>query len=305
MDAPAIGEDRSSPATCDPSAPIPAAPSGVSRMLAGVDRVGAAAIAAGHYVLYLVGFLYLAVKMVWVGRHQGLRDVVRQVLLQVYFTGAQGIAPVAALALVVGALAIAEGLAALGPLSGAEGLGRLVTVVVLREIAPLLTGMIVIVRSVTAVAAELGVMRVQRETEALEAMGVSPILHLVTPRLLGGVLALAGLNVVFDVVSLTGGTLVARLLAPVPTGLFLRAALSAFAPADLLALVVKVGVGGIGIFLIACYHGMDVGGAPTEVPVAVARAALRAVVFLVTLHAAVSLLVLLARGPAALLGGVL
>ena len=140
-------------------------------------------------------------RSVWVGRHQGLRDVVRQVLLQVYFTGAQGIVPVAALALVVGALAIAEGLAALGPLSGAEGLGRLVTVVVLREIAPLLTGMIVIVRSVTAIAAELGVMRVQRETEALEAMGVSPILHLVTPRLLGGVLALAGLNVVFDVVS--------------------------------------------------------------------------------------------------------
>lgn len=282
--------------------PAPAPPPRPSSFLSRLDRLGASVLAAGRYPLYLVGFLYLAAKMVWVGRHQGRRQVVREVLLQVYFTGVQGILPVTTLALVVGALAIAEGVGALGALAGPEELGRLVTVVVLRELAPLLTGVIVIVRSVTAIAAELGTMRVQREWEALEAMGVSPILHLVAPRLFGGLLALVGLNIVFDVTALFGGAVVASVLTTVAAGPFLNAVVTAVAPADLLALAAKVALGALGVFVIACYHGMDVGDSPTEVPVAVSRAALRAVVFLVTLNALVSALLLASPGPPAVPG---
>lgn len=273
-------------------------------LLGWVDRLGAAGVGLVRYVFYLIGLLYLSIKVVWTDRRLGQRDFARQVLLQIYYTGVQAAGPVIVLALAVGAFAIVEGVGGIGALSGAEPLGRMITVVVLREVSPLLTGGVVIVRSVTAISAELGTMRVQREIEALEAMGISPIRQLVTPRLFGGLLSLFGLNVLFNAVALGGGFLLARLLISIPADLFFRAVLMAIAPADVVAFAVKTVVGGIGIFLIACYHGFAVERSSTEVPVAVSRASLNALIFLVLLHGIVSLSVFLSSGAVGLLGGV-
>ena len=270
-----------------------------------VDRLGAAGVGLVRYLFHLIGLFYLSIKVVWTDRHLGQRDFLRQVLLQIYYTGVQAAGPVIALALAVGAFAIVEGVGGIGSLSGADTLGRMVTVVVLREVSPLLTGGVVIVRSVTAIAAELGMMRVQREIEALEAMGISPIRQLVTPRIFGGLLSLFGLNVLFNAVALGGGFLLARLLVSIPADLFFRSVLMAIAPADVVAFAIKTLVGGVGIFLIACYHGFSVERSSTEVPVAVSRASLNALIFLVLLHGAVSLTVFLSSGAAGLLGSVL
>ncbi|MEW6338858.1 MAG: ABC transporter permease [Acidobacteriota bacterium] len=261
-----------------------------------VDRLGAAVLSGGRHVLYLLGLVYLAAKTTWLLRRQGRREFRREILLQVYFTGVQAIGPVVTLAALAGTVVVAEGLALFGTLSGAEALGREVTVLLLREVGPLLVAGVVIARSVTAIAAELGTMRVQREIEALEVMGVSPIRLLVAPRLLGGVMALLGLNVVFGVAALALGFASARAIAAIPASLFLSAVLSAVSAAGLLAVAVKIVVGGLGIMAIACYHGFDVRGAPTEVPVAVSRAALNALVFLVILHASITLLAFLVGG---------
>jgi phospholipid/cholesterol/gamma-HCH transport system permease protein len=213
---------------------------------------------------------------------------------------------VVVLALAVGVFAIVEGVGGIGALSGAESLGRMVTVVVLREVAPLLTGGVVIVRSVTAIAAELGTMRVQREIEALEAMGISPIRQLVTPRIFGGLLSLFGLNILFNAVALAGGFLLARLLvSSIPAAVFFRSVLSAISPVDIVAFSTKIFVGGIGVFLIACYHGMAVERSSTEVPVAVSRASLNSLIFLVVLHAIVSVSALLSAETTGLLGGMM
>lgn len=270
-----------------------------------VDGVGARVLGLVRYVWFLLAFFYLSVKMLWVGRSLGHRDFLRQVFLQVYFTAVQAIGPVVVLALGVGVLAIVQGVHGVGALSGAEQLGKMVTVVVMREIAPLLTGVVVIARSVTAVSVELGIMRVQREIEALEAMGIPPIRHLVTPRVFGGILSMFGLSVLFAVVALLGGFLMAQALVNLPAEVFFGSVLTATAPTDLLAFSIKVFVGGAGVFLIACYHGMDVGGSPTEVPVAVSRAALNALIFLVALHGAVSVVAFFHAAKAGALGGVL
>ncbi|MCP4678050.1 MAG: ABC transporter permease, partial [Deltaproteobacteria bacterium] len=233
---------------------------------------------------------------VWTERDLGQRDFLRQVMLQIYFTGVQAMGPVIVLGLAVGVFAIVEGVGGIGSLSGAEALGRMVTVVVLREIEPLLTGGVLIVRSITAITAELGVMRVQREIEALEVMGISPIRYLITPRLFGGLVSLLALNVLFGAIALIGGFLIARLLVSIPADLFFNAVVSAIKPIDLVAFALKIGVGGLGVFLIACYQGMSVGRSPTEVPIAVSRASLSAFVFLVVFYGSISLSVMLHSG---------
>ncbi|MCP4676481.1 MAG: ABC transporter permease [Deltaproteobacteria bacterium] len=270
-----------------------------------IDRIGAALVGLFRYVFYIIGLFYLSLKVVWTDRDLGQRDFVRQVMLQIYYTGVQATGPVVALGLTVGVFAIVEGVGGIGSLSGADSLGRMITVVVLREIGPLLTGVVIIVRSVTAISAELGVMRVQREIEALEVMGISPIRHLITPRIFGGLFSLLALNVLFAVVALAGGFLIARLLVSIPAGLFFSAVVSAVEPADLVAFSLKIVAGGLGVFLIACYHGMSVGRSPTEVPIAVSRASLNALVFLVVFYGAISVSVLIGSDTGRFIGGVL
>lgn len=262
-------------------------------MAAAIDRLGRMLIDAVRYLMLLTGLLYLCVKVIWTERDLGQRDFWRQVLHQIYFTGVQAAGPVALLGLGVGAFAIVEGIGGIGTLSGADSLGRWVTVAVLRDIAPLITGGIIIARSVTAVTAELGVMCVQREIEALEVMGISPIRHLITPRIFGGLVSMIGLNVLFSAVALFGGFLIARFMISIPADLFIQAVFSAVSPADIAAFALKIGGGGLGLFLIACCHGMSVGNAPTDVPAAVSRASLRAFVFLVVFQGLISLSLLM------------
>lgn len=270
-----------------------------------LDRAGATLLGWFRYQFHLAALLYLSVKVVWTNRDLGQRDFLRQVFSQVYFTGVQAAGPVFTLALGVGAFAIVAGVGGIGALSGAEEFGRLVTVVVLREVAPLLTGGIVIVRSVTAIAAELGVMRVQREIEAIEVMGLSPVRQLITPRVFGGLLSLFALNVLFDTAALAGGFAISSLLVSLPADVFFTAVFSAVRPIDIVGLAIKTLVGGLGLSLIGCYHGMSVGRSPTEVPVAVSRASLNALVFLVVLHGGVSAAMILYSGPPSVFGGVL
>ncbi len=271
-----------------------------------IDAIGSRALAFLRYLWFMLAFFYLSCKMLWVGRHLGQRDLASQVLIQVYFTAVQAIGPVVVLALAVGSFAIVEGVGGLGALSDADSLGRMVTIVVLREVAPLLTGVVVIVRSVTAIAAELGQMRVNREVEALELMGIPPIRQLVTPRIIGGLLSLFGLSVLFCAVALLGGFALAQFLVKVPANVFFGAVLAATEPVDLLAFTLKVGLGGIGIVLIGCYHGLDVQESPNEVPMAVSKAALNALIFLVGLHGTISVVTLVPHGTAGLLlGGLL
>ncbi len=270
-----------------------------------VDMLGAFVVNMIRYILLLIGLFYISVKVVWTERDLGQRDFLRQVLLQIYFTGVQAVGPVVALGLAVGVFAIVEGVDGIGSLSGAEALGQMVTVIVLREIGPLLTGGVIIVRSATAISAELGVMRVQREIEALEVMGISPVRYLITPRIFGGLISLAALNVVFSIAALFGGFLIARLLVSIPAGLFFPAVVSAVAPIDILAFALKIVVGGLGIFLIACYHGLNVGRSSNEVPIAVSKSSLNALVFMVVFNGAVSLMVIFYSGTGRFIGGVL
>ena len=262
-----------------------------------VDAVGARALGLVTYGWFLLAFLYLSLKMLWVGGHLGQRDFFRQVLQQVYFTAVQAIGPVVVLALGVGAFAIAEGVGGIGALSGADHLGRMATVVLLREVAPMLTGIVVIVRSVTAIAAELGTMRVQREVEALEVMGIPPIRQLVTPRVFGGLLSVFCLSVLFSATALVGGFALARLLVTLPAQVFFSAVLAATEPIDVLVFAAKTLLGGLGVFVIACYHGMDIAGSPSEIPVAVSQAALNSLIFLVLTHSGISLLAVLGSHP--------
>src|SRR5690606_35674705 len=104
-----------------------------------------------------------------------------------------------------GAIVILQSSVNFSLLGGGTLLGDLMVGIIIRELAPLLTALIVIARSGTAVASEIGNMRVNREIEALEAMGIHPLSYIVFPRLMGGVVSVVCLAVYFVLIAALGG----------------------------------------------------------------------------------------------------
>jgi phospholipid/cholesterol/gamma-HCH transport system permease protein len=134
----------------------------------------------------------------------------------------------------------------------------LITISVLRELAVLLTAIIVAGRSGSAFAAEIGAMKLNEEVDALHAIGVDPHEVLVLPRVIGLVIALPLLTVAADLVGLTGGALLCRWLLDMPLVLFLERAQDAIASTTFWVGIMKAPVFALLIALTGTYRGLQV-----------------------------------------------
>ena len=141
------------------------------------------------------------------------RATVRRIMLmQILFTGFEAVTLVSIMGLLVGATLIIQTRLVM-PGSGGELLGKILVTVVLRELAPLTTAVIVSSRSGTAIATELGNMKANSEVAALSAMGIDPPRFIVLPRLIGAAVSVIILMIYFSAVAIVGGYLVSGLIA--------------------------------------------------------------------------------------------
>jgi phospholipid/cholesterol/gamma-HCH transport system permease protein len=134
----------------------------------------------------------------------------------------------------------------------------LITISVLRELAVLLTAIIVAGRSGSAFAAEIGAMKLNEEVDALHAIGVDPYEVLVLPRVLGLVIALPLLTVIADLVGLTGGALLCLFLLDMPLVLFIERAQDSIASTTFWVGIIKAPVFALLIALTGTYRGLQV-----------------------------------------------
>src|SRR6266481_2907713 len=134
----------------------------------------------------------------------------------------------------------------------------LVTISVLREMGVLLTAIIVAGRSGSAFAAEIGVMQLNEETDALRAMGMNPIEILVVPRVLALVIALPLLIIIADAMGLAGGGLLSLLKLYIPLPQFMDRLRESLAPTTFWAGLVKAPVFAVLIGTVGAYRGMQV-----------------------------------------------
>lgn len=198
------------------------------------------------------------------------RAPVRRALArQLYFSGLESLALVVLIGIAVGAIIVSQLHFGIGQ-SGGETL-RLMASLLLSELSPLLTALILIARSSSAMASELAAMRVNNETWMLQQFGVAPAHYLMLPRVTGMLLASFLLAIYLSLSSLLVGALLVSganavgELARLGDVLLLSTVLSGLAKTALFGLVIA---------LVACRTGLRAGGAMTEIP----RAASRAVV---------------------------
>jgi phospholipid/cholesterol/gamma-HCH transport system permease protein len=134
----------------------------------------------------------------------------------------------------------------------------LVTIGVLRELGVLLTAIIVAGRSGSAFAAEIGVMKLDEEVDALVAIGTNPIEVLVVPRILGLVIALPLLTVIADAVGLVGGGILCYFLVDIPPAQYIDRVQQAIAPTTFWVGIIKAPVFAFLIGFIGAARGMQV-----------------------------------------------
>lgn len=169
--------------------------------------------------------------------------------------------------------------------------GRLVTASMVRELGPVLAGLMVAGRVGSGIAAELGSMRVTEQIDALNTLGTDPIKKLVTPRLLAALVMMPVLTILADLVGIFGGNVIASLYVGIPTSLYWRtvweqAAAGGFVlryiPADLIQGLLKPLVFGGLIAITGCYFGLGTKGGTEGVGRATTRTVVTASVLILT-----------------------
>lgn len=161
----------------------------------------------------------------------------------------------------------------------AEGVvGSVVAISLTREISPVFASLMVTARAGSAMAAELGNMRVTEQIDAILTMGVSPVQYLLSPRLLASLVMLPLLCVLYTCLGMAGAWLVSVETLGVDPGVFLSNIEKYMVPKDFWMGEIKAGVFGFLIAAISCNQGFFASGGARGVGIATTRAVVQSAV---------------------------
>lgn len=256
--------------------------------LSRIDGLGRFVTGNVEYTLRVVLMFYLSLRASILDRAQGFRTIVGVVASQVYFTGFQALPIITTLALTTGSILVIQGLSNLTLLGGGEMIGNFLVVALTRETAPLLTALVVVARSGTAVASEVGNMRANREIEALESVGINPLSFIVFPRVVGGVISVMCLAFYFNVIALLGGFFLTMGVHDIPFSFYAESLTRAFSKEDVLIFLLKNGFSGMIIFVVCCYQGLSVKKSPHEVPQVTTDAVVNSIIYVTVFNLTVT-----------------
>jgi len=198
--------------------------------------------------------------------------IVKTIVMQIYFTAIQSIFLVSFIAVITGSLTVLPISTGLSLFGQADLVGKILISVILREIAPLFTAFIIIARSGTAIASELGNMQVNKEIDSLKSLGIDYTSFIVFPRIFGGIISLLCLNYIFNLMSLGGGYVVANYIHPFSFGSYVNSLANYLMPLDILVTVLKCIGSAFLIFSLSISWGLSVKKSSHEVPQVTSRA---------------------------------
>jgi phospholipid/cholesterol/gamma-HCH transport system permease protein len=242
-------------------------PRPASRLTAAVEWVGLHVLAAGRA---LVGLLSLAGSVAqWMVRPPFR---VENLFAQFDFVGVGSVLIVALTGLFTGMVFATQSWSAFERFGAESLVGPTVAITITRELAPVLSALMITMRAGSATCTELGTMRVTEQVDALETMAVSPVQYLLVPRVLAGLFMGPLLAMVFDTAGVFGGFAVAVLVKGLSVGTFLLRTQDIVGPEDVWEGLVKAAVFGLVVMLIACYRGYYASGGAKGVGQATTRA---------------------------------
>ena len=177
------------------------------------------------------------------------------IVRQTYFIGARSMTIIALAGLTIGMVIGLAFYTILVRFASVNLLGAGVVLSIVREIGPIMTAIMVIGRAGSAMCAELGIMRISEQVDALECMAIDPDKYLVLPRVIAGLLSVPLLTHVFDFVAIYGGYFVGVIMFGMSEGMYMNSMMDALEWEDVRLGLIKSLIFGVLITLICCAKG--------------------------------------------------
>ena len=185
---------------------------------------------------------------------------VRNFFKQMEFIGVNSTLVILLTGIFTGMVLALQGYYGFRKFGGESLLGATVALSMTRELGPVLTALMVTARASSAMAAELGTMRVTEQIDALSAMAVDPLQYLVVPRLWAAVFMLPLLTGISDAIGILGGYLIGVNLLGIDPGVYVQRTIEIVDLEDVTNGIYKAFVFGMLLAIIGCYKGYNAKG---------------------------------------------
>lgn len=144
----------------------------------------------------------------------------RSIIKQIQNVGARSVFVIAFTGAFTGAVLGLQGYYTLRQYGSVGALGGAVALSLIRELGPVLSALMVTGRAGSAICAEIGIMRISEQIDALDCMAIDPYRYLIAPKFVASIISLPILNFIFDVLGIIGGYIVGVILLGVNSGAF-------------------------------------------------------------------------------------
>ncbi len=230
--------------------------------------IGRSVIEFYNYILDITTMVFVALKS-FITLDREKRKVANKVMYRkIYLTVRNTLGIVGIVSFIFGALVVTQ-IASFN--MRMDFIGKIFDVVIVKELGPLFTALIIIGRSATFITTELGTMQKTQELTAFKVMGIEPEDYVMMPRVIGVTFSLIVLALFFDVCCITGGLVMASLIGNISVSFYLQSIAMHVSYYEILGTILKAIVSGLILTSISCYHGFAITGSFVEIPQQVAR----------------------------------
>jgi phospholipid/cholesterol/gamma-HCH transport system permease protein len=251
-----------------------------------VQQIGASVTNGFAYLGSLATLGGRAAYYTFVGPFQGRPLRLQRAVSQAMDVGVRALPILSLITFFIGLILALQGAYELRKFGAMDLVATAVAVSMTRELGPLITAIVVIGRSGSAFAAEIGTMKVTEEIDALETMAISPIHFLVTPKFLAMMVMLPCLTIWANTMGIMGGALFGVAQADFTWMRYIRASIDALFLRDRTTGLIKSVMFGITITAVGCLEGLSTGAGAEQV----GRSTTRAVVMSIFLVVVVDLI---------------
>ncbi len=227
--------------------------------MAFTETIGAATIDGLAYVGGLARLTGGAAKAVFISPFQGKRFHMGRAVHQAMAVGVEALPITSLISFFIGAILAVNAAYELRKFGALHLVASAVAVSMTRELGPLMTAVVVIGRSGSSFAAEIGTMKVNEEIDAMETMALEPISFLVAPKFLAMILMVPCLTCWADFMGVLGGGAFGLAAASFTWGSYIQATLEALVAHDIITGLIKAMMFGLVITAVGCQEGFSTG----------------------------------------------
>lgn len=223
----------------------------------------------------LFALIYISLKAslgIFNAAHRSL--FMRQFIHHLYYAGVKTLYIVMVISILLGALLVSQLKGIADGRTFIDAYAWLYVIFIVRELAPLICGIILIGRSASAMTAEISYLKISKEFDVLRGLGVDPVFIFLVPVFLAFPIALVLMLIYFDVFSILAGYLMVSWLDPEHTNFidFVTAIITKISLTETVVTILKGLIGGGAIGIISIYFGSKAGGRFSDMSQAIANA---------------------------------